>query len=143
MSAGNKPNEREGLRTLVTRGDVLVIAALLLLSLSLFVLSLLGVRADGVRRVEISVGGTLCETLPLDAEEAQTRTVEGYGGLACTVEVSGGRVRVSEAQCPDGLCTAQGWIDRPGETIVCLPARVTVTVVAEKTDPAAPDALSR
>ena len=36
---------------------------------------------------------------------------------------------MEEADCPDGTCVRQGAIQTPGETIVCLPHRVTVTIV--------------
>ena len=45
-----------------------------------------------------------------------------------TIEIKDGRVRMLEAQCPNHLCIRQGWIRFEGQSIVCLPNKVTVTV---------------
>ena len=56
------------------------------------------------------------------------------------IEVSGGRVRVRDADCPDRLCVRMGWVSRDGESIVCLPHKLVVTVRGGE---AGPDAVSR
>ena len=45
-----------------------------------------------------------------------------------TIEIKDGRVRMLEASCPNHLCIRQGWIRFEGQSIVCLPNKVTVTV---------------
>ena len=45
-----------------------------------------------------------------------------------------GKARVEEATCPDGICAAHKPISREGESIVCLPHRVVITVHAENGD---------
>ncbi len=44
------------------------------------------------------------------------------------VEVADGSVRVTQSSCPDGLCMRMGAITRAGESIVCLPNRVSVVL---------------
>ena len=44
------------------------------------------------------------------------------------IEIKDGRVRMIEASCPNHLCIHQGWIRFEGQSIVCLPNKVTVTV---------------
>ena len=44
------------------------------------------------------------------------------------IEIRDGRVRMLEASCPNHLCIRQGWIRFEGQSIVCLPNKVTVTV---------------
>lgn len=44
------------------------------------------------------------------------------------IEIKDGRVRMLEASCPNHLCIHQGWIRFEGQSIVCLPNKVTVTV---------------
>jgi len=48
------------------------------------------------------------------------------------VQVKDEKVRVIKSTCPDKLCVKQGWIDKPGESIVCLPNRISITIVGEK-----------
>ena len=45
-----------------------------------------------------------------------------------TIEIKDGRVRMLEASCPNHLCIRQGWIKFEGQSIVCLPNKVTVIV---------------
>ena len=45
-----------------------------------------------------------------------------------TVHVAPGRMAVTEADCPDGICVAQGAIDRGGVPIVCMPHRLVVKI---------------
>lgn len=49
----------------------------------------------------------------------------GEGNLLC---ISGGKAFMKWADCPDQLCVHQGKISHRGETIACLPNRVTVRV---------------
>lgn len=44
------------------------------------------------------------------------------------VEVAGGRVRVSQADCPDQVCVHQGWIADGRVPIVCLPNQLIVQI---------------
>ena len=45
-----------------------------------------------------------------------------------TVHVAPGRIAVTQADCPDGICVAQGAIDRGGVPIVCMPLRLVVKI---------------
>ena len=44
------------------------------------------------------------------------------------LKIEGGKAFLISATCPDHLCVNQGKIDKSGETITCLPNRLTVTV---------------
>ena len=48
------------------------------------------------------------------------------------VEVKGGRVRVNDADCPNRDCVGQGWIDRAGQQIVCLPHELWIEIVSDE-----------
>lgn len=48
-----------------------------------------------------------------------------------TVHVSDGRVWVTDADCPDKTCEHTGEISRAGQTIVCLPNGVVVSITGE------------
>ncbi len=45
-----------------------------------------------------------------------------------TVHISGGEVWVTDSQCRDGTCEHTGKISRAGQSIVCLPNGVVITV---------------
>ena len=48
-----------------------------------------------------------------------------------TVRISDGKVWVTDANCPDKTCEHTGKISRAGQSIVCLPNGVTVSISGE------------
>jgi len=44
------------------------------------------------------------------------------------LRIENGKAYMLTALCPDHLCVNQGKVDQSGETITCLPNRLTVTV---------------
>lgn len=53
--------------------------------------------------------------------------VEGEKG-SVVIEVKEGRVRVVESSCFQKICVNTGWINKPGQNIVCLPNKVLITI---------------
>ena len=47
------------------------------------------------------------------------------------LRIENGKAYLVSANCPDHLCVKQGKVDQNGETITCLPNRLTVTVYSE------------
>lgn len=54
--------------------------------------------------------------------------VESADGGHNTVLVQPGRICVSEADCPDQICVAQGWLENQALPIVCMPHGLIITV---------------
>ena len=70
--------------------------------------------------------GVLVESLDISLlQGSYTFTVENGAGVN-VIEAERGRVRVSESNCPDGLCIRQGWIGGGAIPIVCLPHRLVI-----------------
>ena len=70
---------------------------------------------------EVYVDGELYQTLPLNKD-----TVLDLDHLK--IVVSGGTVRVEDADCPDKICERCGAISKAGQSIVCLPNRVVIKI---------------
>lgn len=49
-------------------------------------------------------------------------------GINALFEVQDGKIRIKEAECPDKICERTGYIGSPGQSIICVPERITVTV---------------
>jgi hypothetical protein len=49
------------------------------------------------------------------------------------VKIRDGRVGVFEPSCQDKWCTDSGWISRSGDSVVCLPAHIFLTIQQENT----------
>lgn len=47
-----------------------------------------------------------------------------------TLVIQGGTVHIEDADCPDKLCQRQGTIDTVGQTLICLPHRLFVSITA-------------
>ncbi len=45
-------------------------------------------------------------------------------------ELAQGRIRFVDVGCPDKLCEGFGWLEHAGESAVCMPNRVSVTIIA-------------
>jgi len=61
---------------------------------------------------------------------ADSRGVESFN----VIEVEHGRIRISEADCPDGICVRQGWVSGGLIPIVCLPNRLVITFAGSNAD---------
>ena len=66
---------------------------------------------------------------PLDeVEESYSFVVEDEEG-SNTILVEPGRIRVSEADCPDQVCVNQGFISDGTVPVVCLPHKLMIEIV--------------
>lgn len=135
---------RSALPRYFKKGDIIIIAALITLSLALGVAAVVtSVReADGGARTYavITRGGEEIARLPLnsdteyiisDSDAINVSAAISVSAAYNVIVVSGGRVYMSEANCPDRVCVSDGAISRPGQYIVCLPNRVVVTIESE------------
>ena len=103
--------------------DIVFLSALFLLGLALtfFIYHF----SAGGSEIHITVDGELYGVYGL--RESQEITVESGSGVNVVVIENGG-AHMKSADCPDSLCVHQGRISRDGQTIVCLPHRLIVTI---------------
>jgi len=90
----------------------------------------LGTNDGRPEYVEINSGGQI-ERYPLYEERKLTLSNEGY---LLTLVIESGRVWIEDADCPDRLCVKTGKISKPGESIICVPARISVRLTGGKDD---------
>lgn len=105
------------------RNDVILIAVCLFISLALFVIVTLTKRPGAYAVVTVD-GKEYGRYSLLEDREV---TIESDGGTNLLV-IKDGYADILEASCPDGLCERQRRISKTGESLVCLPNKVTVTV---------------
>lgn len=106
------------------RNDILLI--LLVLAVAAALLIYRAASRENGSSIEVTVDGVLLMTLPLDRDAS---VVIGEGDHTNTLVIRGGEASVTAASCPDHVCVKRGAIRFDGETIVCLPNRLVVTVV--------------
>ncbi len=106
--------------------DWIVIGILLAGILVLFLLQTPWKKTSG-GTVVITVDGAEIGSYPLGADTVIA--IENADGIATnTLTIKDGAAKMTEADCPDQYCVHQKKIRFEGETIVCLPNRVLVTV---------------
>ncbi len=104
----------------LTAWDIIVIAAVLLAAVILFVFF----TAQDGGTVTVSADGAVTE-YPLEGNREVSVTSRGYSYI---LTVSGGEVSVTEADCPDKICVSSGKISHAGQSIICVPGQLVVTV---------------
>ena len=103
------------------RLDILLIAIVLILSLS-FLLIALSNKKDGALAV-VEVDGSVVGSYPLSRDGLFVLN----GGTNVLI-IEDGTARLVESHCPDHTCEKTGRVRYVGQTIVCLPNRLSVTV---------------
>lgn len=104
--------------------DLMLAGGLLLFGLLLCGILLLTSRQGG--SVLVRVDGRVTAEYPLNRDT--TCVIEGVNGGTNLLVIENGTAFVREASCPDGLCVGMGKIRRNGQSIVCLPNRVSVEI---------------
>ena len=105
---------------------IIVLAAAALLALT-FILR--NVSSESGSKAGVFHDGEQIALLTLDKDG-----IYPFDEYGVTVEVKSGRVRISEADCPDKICERTGFISSPMQTIVCLPNRISVRILNFDTD---------
>ena len=122
---------KEKSRKLFRAWDVVIILFVILASV-LALLSQINRGEDKLCCV-IRVNGEIVYSAPLDSIEEEEHFVTDTQ-LPVTVVIGSDGVRVLSSACPDKLCEHTGIITKGGQSIVCLPAQVTVTLESDKNE---------
>lgn len=108
------------------KADFIIVAVVAVIA-GILAFFLYGVNNDSGAYVQLEVDGKVIETLSLD--EDAVREIETDNGGHNVLTIKDGEAEMSEANCPDGICTNHSKIHRNGESIICLPHKVVVSIV--------------
>ena len=109
-------------RTKLSFGDAIAAVAVLLIAALLIWHPWQGSQAG-----ETVVIVTPEETFEYALSENHTLEIESRG-VHLYIEITDGKAFVRESDCLDGVCIASASISKTGETIICAPAGVSITV---------------
>ncbi len=88
-------------------------------------------RSEG-DSVVVTVNGEVYATYPLSEDtEVDILTGQNHAQVNHLV-IKEGKAYVETATCPDGICASHRPISHDGESIICIPHKVVVSVEAEK-----------
>lgn len=83
---------------------------------------------------EISINGKVEKTIPLTGHKGEEtidfKSDKGHN----TISINGDKIGISDADCSDKVCMHPKYIDKPGETLVCLPNKFMVEVKGKNND---------
>lgn len=105
------------------KADKILIVTIVLIAI-VWLGFLLFSRSEGTK-VVITVNGEKYQEISLSRNEQVPISVDGKINV---LEIKNGTVDMTEANCPDHLCVNQKSISKQGETIICLPHRVVITI---------------
>lgn len=114
------------------RGDGWVIGIVLFIGVSLLLWRYLPSRSQRVLLVQQDQ--RLIQRYELKADQKSTFRVPLSEGWA-TIETQQGAVRLrehTEGICPREICKHTGWIRRDGESIICIPRRLVISIVQKE-----------
>lgn len=109
------------------KADIILIGILILAGVMFALIFVLSEKGD---YVEVTVDSEPEGTFPLS--ENTEIEIRGIDGGTDVLVIENGQAYIKEASCPDKLCIKMGKIKRNGQSIICLPNRVTVTVHSKK-----------
>lgn len=109
------------------RRDIILIGAILLVAVIIFVAVALFAE-DGGHIVVRFEGKEIAE---YDLSENGEYPLLGGKNI---LVIKDGKAYLTHADCPDKLCVKRGKISKNGETITCLPNKLTVTVYSSDSE---------
>ena len=118
--------EKEVVNRKKLKNDMILIAVILAMIVAYAFFFLLSREAGDT--VVVTVDGVLFGEYHLD-EECTVEIRSGQGVNILVIE--GGHAFVSHADCPDGICARHRPISYDGESIICLPHEVVITIVSQ------------
>ena len=108
---------------------VIIICVVCIAGLILCGLHFLSPQGNTVR---IEVDSKTVASFPLDENRAYS--VRKNGKVTNIVEIKDEKVSVSAADCPDKICVKHREISKSGESIICLPNKVVISIESEENE---------
>ena len=115
------------------RNDVVLAAVIIVIAVAVL-LFINGTKVEG-DKVVVKIDGVETQSYLLSEDTSfEIKTGKNNENINIVV-IENGAVRVTEADCPDGICKDYRPITYVGQTIVCLPHKVVIEIVGENTQP--------
>ncbi|MCF6096588.1 NusG domain II-containing protein [Thermovorax subterraneus] len=113
---------------MLTKGDKILIATVILVAFVIFTGFQIYGFTGGKTYAVIEINGKEYQKISLgkDGPKMQLKVAGFIGDVV--LEIDRDKVRVVASDCPDKDCVRQGWVSKPGQTLVCLPNRVVVKI---------------
>lgn len=111
------------IKSFFTKADLILMAAIVIIGLGISIFLVAGSHQGN--KVEITKDGKPWGTYSLDGEHKITIR---DGKELNVVKISGGKVTMESANCKNQVCVHHSPVSRTGESIVCLPHKIVVSI---------------
>ena len=109
-------------------GDYLVYAGIIVASVLLFLQGPALLKPVSGSSAQVVVNGQVVQTVSPDDLARSGHFELEANELHYEIEYADGRIRISEANCPDQVCVQTGWVSRFGEVAACVPGNLILSV---------------
>jgi hypothetical protein len=112
--------------------DVIIIAVVVVISVACAgVFAIVNSGKYDKKVAEISVDGKPYKTVSFDKNNEETIDIKSKLGTN-VIKLQNDKIGVVDADCPDKVCIHDGFIEKPGQMLVCLPNKVVIEIKGEK-----------
>lgn len=111
------------------RNDIILVAVIAVIAAA--GLLFFGLNKEAGSYVAVNIDGEETAIYPLSENTEVTITTGENNEHINVLVIKDGKAIISEANCPDGICSETRAVSYVGETIVCLPHKVVIEIVAE------------
>ena len=113
---------------LLKKADIVTASIIILVCIAAIAFARL---SGGGLTAQVTVDGRLLESIDLNSVETAYTIVTGTSPET-EITVEKGAIYFSRSECENQYCVGSGRLTSKGATAVCLPAKVVITVTADK-----------
>ena len=114
----------------MTRGDKILIASILLIVLVFFMIGEFERNDSEKKLAVVRIEGEVYKKILLETDKTIDFEFNGPIGIS-KVRLIDGQIKMLESPCKDKICIKQGNISKGGQTIVCVPNQVSISIEEE------------
>ena len=114
--------------------DYIILILLVFISFTpalVFAVKETAIPEENIRYAIISIDGEEVDRFDLDNTEHMVKTYYPSEGQYNIIEIKDGKIRDKEDNSPDQIAVRTGWIERNGQTSVCLPHKFIIEIRQE------------
>lgn len=109
--------------------DKIIIISLLVVSfVPYLIFSLVRIHDYNATYAVITVGGKPYDKIKLTGHKGETKYLIKTPNGNNLVLLKDEKIAVIDADCPDEVCTESGFITKPGQSLICLPHKLSIAI---------------
>ena len=111
--------------------DIVITVAVL--AIGLFIGAFVLLQGTAASQVVVTQDGVEIGCYPLN-EDLEQRIATADGSEYNILQIAGGRACMLDASCPDQLCVKMGYISHAGQSIICLPHKLVISIEGDDSE---------